>query len=171
MKKIGLLFLTLILLSGCSSDNHRPAPVTEPTQKANSTTQTNTITVKPKQTSIKQALLNHYQEWKGVTYKYGGLSKNGIDCSGFVYLTYKKLFGIKLPRSTKLLSSIGKRINQTQLKPGDLVLYKTSRTVRHAGIYIGDNKFLHASKSKGVMISDMNLDYWNDRFWQARRIL
>ncbi|THB71238.1 MAG: hypothetical protein D6B28_07585, partial [Gammaproteobacteria bacterium] len=41
----------------------------------------------------------------------------------------------------------------------------------HAGIYIGDNKFLHASKSKGVMISDMDLDYWKDRYWQARRVL
>ncbi len=181
MNKIILIILYSILIIGCSSENNRPAPVNEKSH-LNKEIQTNdtakstpqlatTIKTSTPPTTVRETLLEHYNEWRGVNYKYGGLSKRGIDCSGFVYLTYRDLFETNLPRSTKLLASTGEQINQKQLRPGDLVLYKTTRTVRHAGIYIGDNKFLHASKSKGVMISDMDLDYWKDRYWQARRVL
>ncbi len=187
MKNITPLILITILLTGCSSGNQRPAPVSE----SKNTTIVSQKTIKP--TAIKKikpkaiaqqkqkleplsqsrrnSLLNHYKEWRGVSYKHGGLSKRGIDCSGFVYITFKKLFNTNIPRSTKLLASTGEHINQSQLSPGDIILYKTTRTVRHAGIYMGNNKFLHASKSKGVMISSMDLDYWRDRYWQARRVL
>ena len=180
MNKIILIILYSILVIGCSSENNRPAPIDDRSGNKKSQTVTAAISKSQKATvtqtttstsSAREALLKHYKEWKGVTYKYGGLSKRGIDCSGFVYLTYRNLFDTNVPRSTKLLASTGGKITQSELKPGDLVLYKTSFTVRHAGIYMGNNKFLHASKSKGVMISDMDLDYWKDRYWQARRVL
>lgn len=180
-----LIFLGSALIS-CTAANNRPAPVEDfsktnpPTKKTATKVQgetakgqvsANKLGVTSSSESIKIALQQHYNEWRGVKYKYGGLSKNGIDCSGFTYITYKNLFNKNTPRSTKLLANSGKFINKSQLQPGDLVLYKTTSTVRHVGIYYGDNKFLHASKSKGVMISDMNLDYWRSRYWQSRRVL
>ncbi|THB70712.1 MAG: glycoside hydrolase [Gammaproteobacteria bacterium] len=180
MKTIAIIILTATLFIGCSSNNYRPAPVNDqpqPHKKNQINPPTKMAITKPipqssySNSNVRETLLEHYDNWKGVTYKYGGLSKRGIDCSGFVYLTYRDLFDTNVPRSTKLLASTGSKIRSSQLRPGDLVLYKTSRTVRHAGIYIGNNRFLHASKSKGVMVSDMGLDYWRNRYWQARRVL
>ncbi len=177
-----LLIFGSILIS-CTTADNKPAPVEDlakpnppvrpsPPQIKNDIPShkfTSKLTLNPE--SIKAALQRHYNEWKGVNYKYGGLSKSGIDCSGFIYITFKNLFDINTPRSTKLLANSGTFINKSQLQPGDLVLYKTTATVRHVGIYYGDNKFLHASKSRGVMISDMKLDYWRSRYWQSRRVL
>ncbi|MBE9532121.1 MAG: C40 family peptidase, partial [Proteobacteria bacterium] len=102
---------------------------------------------------VASSLYVQHSEWKGVRYRYGGLSKKGVDCSGFVYLTFKSDFDIVLPRTTKGQAKEGKSVKRSKLRPGDLVFFKTSRKVRHVGIYIEDDKFLHASTSKGVMIS------------------
>ena len=112
----------------------------------------------------------YFDEWKSVNYKYGGLSKKGVDCSGFVFLTFLDQFGVKLPRNTKLLVKLGKAVPKNKLKTGDLVFFKTSRTVRHVGIYLSDNKFIHASTSKGVITSSLNNRYWSQKFWKAKRL-
>lgn len=119
---------------------------------------------------VKKKLYAQYREWKGVKYRMGGLNKKGIDCSGFVYLTYRSKFGLKLPRSTELLSQAGIPVKKSQLKTGDLVFFKTSRYVRHVGIYLEKGRFLHASKSKGVIISEMKSKYWRSTYWKAKRI-
>ncbi len=115
-------------------------------------------------------MYQQHTQWKGVKYKMGGLSKKGIDCSGFAYATYREKFGIALPRSTKLQSQVGTEIEKKQLRPGDLVFFKTGLKVRHVAIYIEDGKFLHASTKKGVMISKLNDYYWDDKYWHARRV-
>lgn len=121
--------------------------------------------------SVNSVLKAQYSEWKGVRYRMGGLSKKGIDCSGFVHLTFKQRFGRKIPRSTKTLAKYGKTISRGSLRAGDLVFFKTGARVRHVGIYYGGNRFLHASTSKGVMISRMDDVYWGKRYWQARRVM
>lgn len=121
--------------------------------------------------SVADALNLQYNEWKGVRYREGGLSKKGVDCSGFVQLTFRNRLGKSIPRTTKALSKFGKKIRRRSLRPGDLVFFKTGRKVRHVGIYYGDNRFLHASTSRGVMISGLDDIYWGERFWQARRVL
>jgi len=73
--------------------------------------------------NVKKVLYSQYEEWKSVKYKKGGLSKRGIDCSGFVYLTYLSVFGIKLPRTTEKMSPLGKKVSQEDLAPGDLVFF------------------------------------------------
>jgi len=120
---------------------------------------------------VKTALYQQYSEWKGVRYRYGGLSKSGVDCSGFVYLTLKRQFGLDAPRDTHDLSSYGYPVSRKKLAPGDLVFFKTGIMKRHVGIYVEDGKFIHASTSKGVMLSDMKNGYWSGRFWKARRVL
>jgi len=121
--------------------------------------------------SVKDALKAQYMDWKGVKYREGGLSKKGVDCSGFVYLTFKNRLGRSIPRTTKALSKYGKTIGRGSLRPGDLVFFKTGFKVRHVGIYYGGNKFLHASTSRGVMLSSMDDIYWGKNYWQSRRVL
>ena len=119
---------------------------------------------------VKQHLYQQYGQWKGVKYKMGGLNQKGIDCSGFIYLTYATRLGIELPRTTALQSKIGARVNKNHLRAGDLVFFNTGFTTRHVGIYIENGKFLHASTSKGVMISKLDDYYWKKKYWHARRI-
>ena len=118
----------------------------------------------------KTKLITQHREWHGTPYKYGGLSKRGVDCSGFVYLTYRDKFGINLPRSTEQLSKTGTMVSQQQLKAGDLVFFRTGFSKRHVGIYMNKRQFLHASTSKGVTISSMDNVYWRDKYWKAQRI-
>lgn len=117
------------------------------------------------------ALYQQYSEWKGVGYRYGGLDKSGVDCSGFVHLTLKRHFGLEVPRSTEGLSEYGISVSRSELMAGDLVFFITGRSKRHVGIYVENGKFLHASTSRGVMLSDMGDDYWAARYWKARRVL
>jgi cell wall-associated NlpC family hydrolase len=120
--------------------------------------------------TVKDRLYLQHDKWKGTKYKMGGLSKDGIDCSGFVYLTYLELFGIELPRSTELQSQIGKEIQIDKLRSGDLVFFKTGWMVMHVGIYLENNSFLHASAEKGVMISRLDDPYWKSKYWQTKRV-
>jgi len=120
---------------------------------------------------IKASLYQQHQEWKGIPYRLGGMSRRGIDCSALVYLIYRDHMGIQLPRTTRYQALAGEAIKQEQLRPGDLVFFRTGRRGRHVGIYIEEGKFLHASVSRGVTISHLSDDYWKSRYWRARRLL
>lgn len=119
----------------------------------------------------KEKIMSQYANWKGVKYRLGGSTRKGIDCSGFVQLTFKEKFGIELPRSTRAQQTIGKKIDKQKLIMGDIVVFNAGSTGRHVGIYVGNSKFVHASTSIGVTISDMNDKYWKNRFNEARRVL
>lgn len=124
-----------------------------------------------KNVDVKSKILNQYAGWKGVRYRMGGMTKKGVDCSGFVQMTFREQFGLVLPRDTSRQQSMGQQIKRDKLRPGDLVLFRAGSTGRHVGIYIGNDNFVHASTSNGVMISSMNEKYWNSRYHQARRVL
>lgn len=122
--------------------------------------------------SVKQVLYSQFSEWKAVKYRFGGLSKNGIDCSGFVYLTYLDNFSIQLPRTTKQQVQSGVKVSsQADLKAGDLVFFKTGVRQKHVGIYLEKRTFLHVSTKKGVIISRLDNPYWKKRYWRAIRVL
>jgi probable lipoprotein NlpC len=116
-------------------------------------------------------ILAQYQQWKRTPYVYGGNTHKGIDCSGLVVQTFQSKFNKKLPRLTTDLAKLGK--NVTSLKPGDLVFFKTGRgrTGLHVGIYYKDNQFLHASSRKGVVLSNLQNTYWQNKYWMSRRVL
>ena len=137
-------FIFAMLLAACSSaPYHPPSP---PAVKVSS----QHIDLNDS-TKVKQALNQQYKEWRGVRHRTGGLSKNGIDCSGLVYLIYREDFGIDMPRTTDAQSGIGRTVNISHLKAGDLVFFKTGLFKRHVGMYIDKGVFLHTSSSKGVM--------------------
>jgi probable lipoprotein NlpC len=119
---------------------------------------------------VKSNLYAQYEEWKGTRYQIGGLSRQSVDCSGFVHITFKSRLGIVLPRSTDLQVELGQNIDKDELRPGDLVFFKTGRTLRHVGVYLEDGRFLHASSKLGVAISHLNDNYWKSAYWKAKRL-
>ena len=116
-------------------------------------------------------LNNHYKNWKGVKYKYGGNSKKGIDCSAFVQKTFRDKLNIKIPRTTALQSKVGKEISMNELEMGDLIFFKTGYNSRHVGIYLEGGKFMHASTKRGVTISRLDNIYYKNHFWKIKRVL
>lgn len=120
---------------------------------------------------VKSRIMEQYAVWKGVRYRLGGDTKRGIDCSAFVQRTFRDQFGLELPRSTSEQQDTGKEITRSKLRPGDLVMFRAGSTGRHVGIYLGNDNFVHASTSSGVMISSLNDDYWKKRYREGRRVL
>lgn len=121
--------------------------------------------------SLRKSLLRHYNRWQGAPYRFGGNSKYGVDCSGFIHIAFRDAFGIEVPRTTQLLSKIRYRVPFRKLAAGDIVIFRTSRTNLHAGIYVGNNQFIHASKSKGVMLSDFSNPYWAKAYKKSVRVI
>lgn len=121
--------------------------------------------------STQQKLEKQYNLYKGTKYKYGGTDKRGFDCSGFTQKVYSNAFNIQLPRTTKEMSEIGKKISKNKLNPGDLVFFRPSRKYRHVGIYIGNDIFIHSSTSQGVTKSKLDNAYWEKKYRYAKRIL
>lgn len=109
----------------------------------------------------------------GVRYRFGGNSpESGLDCSGFVRYVFNDTFGFMLPRRSVEMSQVGTTVAVNELRPGDLVFFNTMRhTFSHVGIYIGDNKFVHApSTGSKIRVDDMRASYWVTRYNGARRI-
>jgi cell wall-associated NlpC family hydrolase len=109
----------------------------------------------------------------GVPYRRGGNSvETGFDCSGFVKAMFEQTVGMVLPRKAEQQAAATEKIEQADLKPGDLVFFNTMRKAfSHVGIYIGEGKFIHSPKpGSEVRIEDMSLSYWARRFDGARRV-
>ncbi|MFO7701490.1 C40 family peptidase [Psychroflexus maritimus] len=132
-----------------------------------------------KKIRIKNAttVVNYSKQYLGTPYAWGGTSKKGIDCSGLVVNSFQQV-EVYLPRTTKEQVKTGKRKGRKKLKKGDLVFFNTAkrgRKVNHVGIVTevkgNDIKFIHASSSKGVMISSLKETYWRKNFKKARRVL
>lgn len=150
-----IIFLAALFLAGCSS--HRAPP---PNPRLS-----DSITVIA-------SLNDQLRYWHGTPYRYGGMNRRGIDCSGFVLTTFRDKFEMQLPRETRQQAKIGTEIDKEDLLPGDLVFFKTGsgESGLHVGIYDTDNQFIHASTSQGVTRSSLDNVYWRKKFWQARRI-
>lgn len=117
-------------------------------------------------------LLESVDEWYGVRYRTGGNTKTGVDCSGFTVAVYAAVYGIALPRVSREQYRISRKISITELQEGDLVFFHTSSrsNVTHVGVYLGNNRFIHASVSRGVMVNSLFEPYYVQRFVGAGRI-
>ena len=119
---------------------------------------------------IEKRIRDEYMRWKGTRHRLGGTGRDGIDCSGFVRAVYKNIFKIEIPRTTKGQMKQGIPIRRDELQAGDLVFFKPPTYPDHVGIYLSREEFVHASKNKGVTISQIDRYYWGRYYWTARRI-
>lgn len=162
--KISLgLILFLYTLSSCSSSK----------SVVDSNDYVSIIDNKQNRTKSEKELIKEAKKWLGTKYVYGGHSKKGTDCSGFVMEVYLKVYDIKLPRTSKDQQAFCKRIKKSNLKIGDLVFFTTTKNkkrVSHVGIYIGDDEFIHASSSKGVVISKLSQSYYVRNYYSSGRV-
>ena len=110
------------------------------------------------------------EPWMGTPYKFGGQTKNGVDCSALVRAVYDDAFNVDLPRSTGKQVNRGSKVRRSNMRPGDLVFFRNEDNGRHVGIYLDDRKFVHASSSQGVTVSPLKYDYWQNNYWQTRRL-
>ncbi len=119
-----------------------------------------------KDKAVQQAL-----RLRGSRYRYGGTSRGGFDCSGFVQYVYARM-GVGLPRSSPEQFHCGKPVSRAALKPGDLVFFgRGGRYVGHVGIYVGQNRFVHAANpGRGVTTDSLSSSYYSPRYRGARRI-
>lgn len=110
----------------------------------------------------------------GIRYKWGGTTPEaGLDCSGLVRYVFQQVTGVTLPRTAKDMSRLGEQVAAGDLKPGDLVFFNTRRfAFSHVGIYLGDNRFVHAPRSgREVEVATLDSSFWQKRFNGARRMV
>ncbi|RFZ81258.1 glycoside hydrolase [Mucilaginibacter terrenus] len=116
-------------------------------------------------------LFNFVHDWIGTPYRFGGSSRKGIDCSAFTKQLYGDVFNLTIRRNSRDIFSMVNPVGKDDLKEGDLVFFKIhSRSISHVGIYLGNNRFAHAS-SRGVAISSLDDAYYSRYFYKGGRLL
>ncbi len=115
-------------------------------------------------------LFSMIDEWFGTRYRYGGSTKDGIDCSALMQILYSDAYGVSLPRTAREQFGFSKRISRAEIREGDLIFFNTTGGVSHVGMYLQNNKFVHASSGNGVTISDLYDDYWMRKFIGVGRV-
>ena len=159
MKKTVFLFVLFsLVMSSCSSSKTVVRKTTKPTTKVDRI--------------VAEAL-----KYKGVRYRFGGTTKSGMDCSGIVFVAYGSE-NIHLPRVSRDMAKKGKKIPLSSVKKGDLLFFRTSnrrRSINHVGLVVshkkGQIRFVHATTSRGVIVSDLSEKYWKKAFVKAAKIL
>lgn len=126
---------------------------------------------RPVETLTNERLLRFLDGWYGTPYRYGGNGRNGIDCSAFTAMLMDSVYRIPLPRTARSQYASGVRVSRSQLRIGDLVFFNTRGGISHVGFYLGNDKFVHASSSQGVTISDLNEEYFRKRYAGSARIM
>ena len=165
MKK--LYFLPLFVLrSACG-----------PKPNSGNSTASRTYTKTSKTTNKAKQIVDYALSFQGVRYRYGGTTRSGMDCSGLIFKSFDQA-GLQLPRISRDMAKRGVSISLAEISPGDLLFFKTdksSRQINHVGLIVsssgGDVEFIHATTSKGVIISRLTENYWRTAFVGARRVL
>ncbi|MBA6155888.1 C40 family peptidase [Tenacibaculum sp. S7007] len=164
IKKLLCIFILSFLMISCGSSKN----VTSTTKRT--TTDTKEITVADK-------IVWTAVSYKGVRYKYGGTTNKGMDCSGLIHTAFKQR-NVEIPRTSREMYAKGYDISLRKVKRGDLLFFKTARKrgkVNHVGLVTsiknGDIRFIHATSSRGVIVTSLNQDYWNKAFIKAKRVL
>jgi len=122
-------------------------------------------------TRIHAQLIDAYNTWEGTPYRWGGNGPNSFDCSGLIVRVFRDAMAVSLPRTTHQMLNEGDWVARDALRVGDLVFFKPNPKGNHAGIYLGNDTFFHASSSRGVMQSRLDEPYWQRSYHSARRVI
>ena len=190
-----LVPLALItLLFGCAAHSPVSEPVQQPMLQQSATAQSSSAVQRQETSSEKElaaftgatpyqlpvladSILERGMSLIGTRYRFGGSSEAGFDCSGFIGYLFREEAGMTLPRSTREMINVkAPLVARDDLEPGDLLFFATNGRrgrVSHAGIYLGDNQFIHSSsrRSGGVRIDSLGDRYWSKTFIEAKRAL
>jgi cell wall-associated NlpC family hydrolase len=118
-----------------------------------------------------KTMLASIDRLQGTRYRSGGNAPDGFDCSGFVQYLFSKAFGLQLPRTSPELALLGNIIPRDRLRRGDLLFFSSGTDIDHVGIYLGDNRFVHASTTTGVSIANLYQHYFQHRYAFGTRII
>ena len=166
--------LSLLMIISCLSlNNCKSSKVSN--KKEN--TKSKSIVKSSEETTLSIKIIDYAKQFEGVKYRFGGTTRKGMDCSGLVYESFNA-YNIQLPRISRDMAKRGKKISLNTVIPGDLLFFKTKNkrnAINHVGLVIASStvniKFIHVTTSKGVIISSLSENYWNNSFAEARRIL
>lgn len=159
--KYFLLIATVALsLGGCASTGGMAPELSQQSQP---------MPVEAQHSTRAQKLWQVFERYRGTPYEYGGSSAEGFDCSGFIVTAFEEGLGQQLPRTTSQMLALGEVVHPGQIQPGDVVFFRIGGKEQHAGIYMGGDRFVHASTSAGVIQSSISGYYWQGRLTQARR--
>lgn len=177
-RKVILLTISALLMSGlwsCGSPKMAGKPTASSSSTPISRPDKNTTVIETG-TNLRldqKKLVDEAMTWLGVPYRYGGKDRSGADCSGLTMMVYKSALDIKIPRNSAEQQRFCATISQSQLEVGDLVFFCTGRDknrVSHVGIYLGDSRFIHASSSKGVVISSISDNYFTRTYHSSGHV-
>lgn len=161
VKKLLLILLGSFLMVSCGSSKKV----------------TSSQSSKKKEVTVADKIVWTAVSYKGVPYKFGGMSKRGMDCSGLIHTSFKQR-NVELPRTSKEMYTKGYDISLRKVQRGDLLFFKTARKrgrVNHVGLVTsvknGDIRFIHSTSSRGVIVTSLWQDYWKRAFIKAKRVL
>jgi lipoprotein Spr len=161
----GIFLLSFVLLmASCKSKK-------DLVKKNNPSSNTWKESLKLSNKDVKHSKLYSFiDEWYGTPYKYGGCKKDGVDCSCLTDNLYASVYGTKFGRTSGEMHKQCEKISKNKLEEGDLVFFITNgKSISHVGVYLKDNKFVHATTKRGVVISDLDEAYYKKCFYSAGR--
>ena len=171
MRLLPFVLLFLLCFSSCKS-----------AKLAKRSNNTSSVSIKPKTISkaklaLANTIVDNARIFIGTKYKYGGITKKGIDCSGLIFVSFKKE-DIDVPRVSRDMAKRGQRITLLNVQKGDLLFFRTSKSrkaINHVGLVVSSKRgtidFIHSTTNKGVITSSLSEHYWKFAFIEARRIL
>lgn len=168
-----LLILFVSLVSGCTStvrfSSNSKTQIIEK-QKPSTAKKYTSPLPKSEINDLRLKIIEIAEDWLGTNYLWGGESKSGADCSGFVQSVFAEA-GINIPRTSRQQYSAALTILKINAKPGDLIFFKSGSTINHVGIYIGNNTMIHSSSTYGVVRQSINDNYYVKRFAGFGRLI
>lgn len=170
LRRLPFIFLLIGALALGSCSSKKAVAVSKPHSGRE-----NTVRVIPSTDKQVSELIRKARTWIGTPYAYGGHTrKKGTDCSGMIMELFLDVYDLKLPRSSAMQREVSRPVKFGDMMPGDLVFFTTSKNssrVNHVGLYIGDNRMIHASSSRGVMESNLGERYWQNTYHSSGHII
>lgn len=176
IERIAVLMICGIFVVSCSSDvrfssgGHGAHNTKSEQSERKSKRSAGSIDIPEGVSELRGDVVRTAAEWIGTPYCSGGESRDCADCSGFIMSVFQ-VSGVQLPRTAEEQYEASTRVKRSALQPGDLVFFKDKKKVNHVGLYVGANRFIHASSSKGVMSSSLDDAYFSQRFCGGGRVL